>query len=34
MKYDDPIYGMVTIDEPVLQDLIHSQAVQRLHGVL
>ena len=34
MKYDDPIYGSVTIDEPVLVDLIHSQAVQRLHGVL
>ncbi len=34
MQYDDPIYGRFTINEPVLQDCIHSQAVQRLHGVL
>ncbi|VAW39356.1 dNTP triphosphohydrolase, broad substrate specificity [hydrothermal vent metagenome] len=34
MQYDDPIYGRFTINEPILQDLIHSQAVQRLHGVL
>jgi uncharacterized protein len=34
MIYDDPIYGRFRINEPVLQDLIHSQAVQRLHGVL
>lgn len=34
MNVDDPIYGSVTISEPVLQDLIHSRAVQRLHGVL
>ncbi len=34
MEYDDPIYGEVTIDEPVLQALVQSQAVQRLHGVL
>jgi HD superfamily phosphohydrolase len=34
MNYDDPIYGDVTIDEPVLQALIQSQAVQRLHDVL
>ena len=34
MEYDDPIYGTMTIAEPVLCDLIHSQAVQRLHGVL
>lgn len=32
--YDDPIYGSVQISEPVLLDLIASQAVQRLHGVL
>lgn len=34
MIYDDPIYGSETIDDPVLHDLIHAQAVQRLHGVL
>ena len=34
MKVDDSIYGSETITEPVLQDLIQSQAVQRLHGVL
>jgi HD superfamily phosphohydrolase len=34
MNYVDPIYGGVTIDEPVLQALIQSQAVQRLHDVL
>lgn len=34
MNYDDPIYGNVTIDEPILQALIQSQAVQRLHHVL
>lgn len=34
MNYNDPIYGLTAIDEPVLQDLIQSQAVQRLHGVL
>jgi len=34
MNYTDPIYGIVTIDEPVLTALIHSQAVQRLHNVL
>jgi HD superfamily phosphohydrolase len=34
MNYDDSIYGIVTIDEPVLQALIRSQAVQRLHHVL
>jgi len=30
----DRIYGDVWIDEPVLQDVIASQAVQRLRGVL
>jgi HD superfamily phosphohydrolase len=34
MNYNDSIYGDVTIDEPVLQALIYSQAVQRLHDVL
>ncbi|MCP4419471.1 MAG: HD domain-containing protein [Chloroflexi bacterium] len=34
MIYDDPIYGRFTINEPILHDLIHSQTVQRLHGVL
>lgn len=34
MNYDDPIYGAVTIDEAVLQSLIQSQAVRRLHNVL
>lgn len=34
MQYDDPIYGRFTIHEPVLQACIHSQAVQRLHGIL
>ncbi len=34
MKYNDPIYGTTTIDEPVLLDLLRSQAMQRLHGVL
>jgi uncharacterized protein len=34
MKYEDPIYGLVSIEESVLVDLIHTAAVQRLHGVL
>lgn len=34
MQNDDPIYGDVTIDEPVLQALIQSSAVQRLNDVL
>ncbi|MCA9918554.1 MAG: HD domain-containing protein [Anaerolineales bacterium] len=34
MKYQDAIYGPAAIDEPVLQDLLQSNAVQRLHGVL
>ncbi|MCP5098244.1 MAG: HD domain-containing protein [Chloroflexi bacterium] len=34
MEYQDAIYGTVQITEPVLMDLMHSAAVQRLHGVL
>ena len=34
MKYDDPIYGSVEIDEPILLDLMNSTAMQRLHLVL
>lgn len=34
MVYDDPIYGSVRIEEPVLKSLISSEAMQRLKGVL
>jgi HD superfamily phosphohydrolase len=34
MQINDPIYGTFEIHEPVLVDLLQSQAVQRLHGVL
>lgn len=34
MYYDDPIYGSVQIEEPVLKSLITSGAMQRLKGVL
>ncbi|MCB8979504.1 MAG: HD domain-containing protein [Ardenticatenaceae bacterium] len=34
MQINDPIYGPTEIDEPLLLDLLHSHAVQRLHGVL
>lgn len=34
MLYIDPLYGEVEINEPVLLDLIQSQAMQRLRGVL
>lgn len=34
MHYIDRIYGAVEISEPVLSDLIASDAMQRLHGVL
>jgi len=34
MNYSDPIYGSIVINEPVLLDLLKSQAMQRLHGVL
>lgn len=34
MNYVDTVYGEVTIDEPVLQDLMASQAMVRLQGVM
>lgn len=34
MRYDDAIYGQESLTEPVLLDLIHSAAIQRLQGVL
>lgn len=34
MDYHDPVYGRVTITEPVLLALIESDAMQRLKGVL
>lgn len=34
MLYTDLIYGIVEINEPVLLDLMRSQAMQRLRGVL
>jgi HD superfamily phosphohydrolase len=34
MLYTDSVYGLVAIDEPVLLDLMASQAMQRLRGVL
>lgn len=34
MRYEDRVYGPVEIDDPVLLDLMHSRAMQRLHGVL
>ncbi|MBK8906015.1 MAG: HD domain-containing protein [Anaerolineaceae bacterium] len=34
MQINDPIYGAIEIQEPVLLDLLHSGAMQRLHGVL
>jgi len=34
MIYTDRIFGSIEIDEPVLLELLKSQAVQRLHGVL
>ncbi len=34
ITYQDRIYGDFQITEAVLIDLIHSQAVQRLHGIL
>jgi HD superfamily phosphohydrolase len=34
MRYEDEIYGPVTITESVLRELIQSAAVQRLQGVL
>lgn len=34
MNYHDPVYGMVTIEEPVLIALMESRAMQRLQQVL
>jgi uncharacterized protein len=34
MDYQDTVYGAVTIDEPLLLDLLASEAMQRLRGVL
>jgi len=34
MRYSDPIYGQTEINEIVLLDLMSSQAMQRLRGVL
>lgn len=34
ITYQDRVYGDFQITEAVLIDLIHSQAVQRLHGIL
>ncbi len=34
MFYEDRIYGPESIDEPVLIDVMHSAAMQRLQGVL
>jgi HD superfamily phosphohydrolase len=34
MRYNDPIYGITEITEPVLLDLMKTQAMQRARGVL
>ncbi len=34
LEYHDRIYGWAEIDEPVLLGVLHTQALQRLHGVL
>ena len=34
MKYEDVVYGSVTITEPILLDIMQSAAMQRLKGVL
>jgi hypothetical protein len=34
MNYDDDVYGSITIEEPVLLDLMASATLERLHGVL
>ena len=34
MPYHDPVYGPAQIEEPVLLDLLHTAALQRLRGVL
>jgi HD superfamily phosphohydrolase len=33
MQYDDELYGRVEITEPVLLDLIASEAMQRTKGI-
>ena len=33
MQYEDELYGMVEISEPLLQDLIVSDAIQRTKGI-
>ena len=33
MRYNDSIYGSIEIEEPVIQDLMKSEAMQRLKGV-
>lgn len=33
MRYDDAIYGRNEITEPVLLDLVESDAMQRLKGI-
>ncbi len=34
MRFSDRIYGEFDIDQPALVDLLHTRAMQRLHGVL
>jgi HD superfamily phosphohydrolase len=34
MQYNDPVYGVTEITEPVLLDLMETQAMQRVRGVL
>jgi len=34
MTYEDEVYGRVLIKEPILQTVMKSDAMQRLHGVL
>lgn len=33
MQLHDPVYGQITLKDPLLIDLCHSQAVQRLDGI-
>lgn len=33
MRYDDELYGQVEINEPVLRDLMASEAMQRIRGI-
>jgi len=34
MRYNDPVYGTATINEPVLIELMQTAAMRRLHGIL